>query len=120
MSQPPCCDQWGKSFSRADNLQRHMRNCTGRGVATTVAAATTVPAPAVEPRSRLQFKLQKTREALEGNVQQFTVNMKEAKSLSTLTKAITVFKPVMTDFQQKHIANKLLSALFSTKRSILL
>ena len=29
-----------------------------------VAAVTTVPAPAVEPRSRLQLKLQKTREAL--------------------------------------------------------
>ena len=53
-SQPPSsCDQCVKSFSRADNLQTHMRNCTGRCVATTGAAATTVPAPAVEPRSRL-------------------------------------------------------------------
>ena len=50
--------------------------------------------------------MQKTREALEGNVQQFTVNMKEAKSLSTLEKAIPVFKPVMMDFQQKHSAYK--------------
>ena len=83
-----------------------MRNCTGRGGVTTVAAATTVPSPAVEPRSRLQFKLQKTCEALEDNVQQFTINMKEAKSLSTLKKAIAVFKPVMTDFQQKHNAYK--------------
>ena len=32
--------------------------------------------------------------------------MKEAKSLSTLEKAIAVFKPVMLDFQQKHIAYK--------------
>ena len=32
-----------------------------------------------------------TREALKGSVQQFTVNMKEAKSLSTLKEAITVF-----------------------------
>ena len=54
----------------------------------------------------LQFKLQKTREALEGNVQQFTVNMKEAKRLSTLEKAIAVFKPAMKDFQQKHSAYK--------------
>ena len=83
-----------------------MRNCTGRGVATTVAAATTVPAPSAEPRSRLQFILQKTREALEGNVQQFTVNMEEAKSISTFKKAIVVFKPVMTDFRQKHSAYK--------------
>ena len=70
-----------------------MRNCTGRGVATAVAAATTVPAPAAEPTSRLQFKLQKTRKTLESNVQQFTADMKEAKSISTLKKAIAVFKP---------------------------
>ena len=64
-SQPPSsCGPCGKSFSRADNLQKHMRNCTGHGVATTVAAATTVPAPAVDPSSRLQFKLQKTHKAL--------------------------------------------------------
>ena len=61
-----------------------MRNCTGRGVA---AAATTVPAAkkrciGVAPE-RLQFKLQKTREALKRNGQQFTVIMKEAKSLTT-------------------------------------
>ena len=40
--------------------------------------------------------MQKTCESLEGNVQQFTVNIKEAKSLSTLEK----------DFQQKHSAYK--------------
>ena len=40
----------------------------------------------------------------EGNVQQFTVNMKEAKCLSTLKNALAVFKPVMMDFQQKHSA----------------
>ena len=109
MNQPPSsCDQRGRSFSRADNLQKHMRNCTGRGVA--VAAATTVPAAkkrctGVAPE-RLQFKLQNTREALKGNVQQFTVNIKEAKSLSTLETAVAVFKPVMMDFQQKHSAYK--------------
>ena len=42
--------QCGKSFTRADNLQRHMCTCTGCGVATTVAAATTVPAPATTVR----------------------------------------------------------------------
>ena len=41
-----------------------------------------------------------------GNVQQFTANMKEAKNLSTLKKAIVVFKPVMMHFQQKHSAYK--------------
>ena len=38
--------------------------------------------------------------------QQFTVNMKEAKRLSTLEKAIAVFGPVMMDFQEKHNAYK--------------
>ena len=106
-SQPPSrCDQCGKSFSRADNLQRHMRNSTGRGVATAVAAATTVPAPAAVPRSRLQFTLQHTRRGLRGDVEQFTVNMKEAKRLSTLKKLIAVFKPAMVKFQQEHLAYK--------------
>ena len=45
-------------------------------------------------------------EALEGNVQQFTVNMKEAKGLPTLEKAIAVFKREMMDFQQKRSAYK--------------
>ena len=92
MNQPPSsCHQCGRSFSRADNLQTHMRNCTGRGV-----ADPTVAVPAAKKRctgvapERLQFKLQKTREAIEGSVQQFTVNMKEAKSLSTLEKVIAV------------------------------
>ena len=83
MNQPPSsCDQCGRSFNRADNLQNHMRNCTGRGV-----VVPTVAVPAAKKRctgvapERLQFKLQKTRESSEGNVQQFTANMKEAKSL---------------------------------------
>ena len=108
MNQPPSCsDQCGRSFNRADNLQNHVRNCTGRGV-----VVPTVAVPAAKNRctcvapERLQFKLQKTRGALEGNVQQITVNMKEAKGLPTLEKAITVFKPVMMDFQQKPSAYK--------------
>ena len=63
-------------------MQKHMHNCTGRGV-----AVPTVAVPAAKKRctgiapERLQFKMQKTRETLEGSVQQFTVNMKAAKSL---------------------------------------
>ena len=84
-----------------------MLNCHGRDV---IIPTVAVPAARkcntdVTPE-RLQFKLQKAREAYEGTVQQFTVNMKEAKSLSTLEKAITVFKPIMMDFQQKHNAYK--------------
>ena len=92
--------------STVDNLQNHMRNFTGRGVVVpTVAVPAKRRCTGVAPE-RLQFKLQKTREALEGSVQRFTVSMKEAKSLSTLEKAIIVFKPVMMDFQQKHSAYK--------------
>ena len=98
-------DQCGRSFNKADNLQNHMGNCTGRGV-----VVPTVAVPVVKKRftgvgpERLQFKLQKTCDTLEGNVQQFPVNMKEAKSHSTLEKAIAVFEQVMMDFQQKHSA----------------
>ena len=82
-----------------------MRNCTGRCV-----AVPTIAVPAAKKRCTgvapeiLQLKLQKTREALEGSVQQFNVYMKEAKSLSTLEKAKAVFEPLMMDFQQKHNA----------------
>ena len=59
-----------------------MGNCTGRGVA--VAAATTVPAAKKRctgvAAERLQFKLQKTCEAFKGNVQQFTVIMRNRKA----------------------------------------
>ena len=84
-----------------------MRKCNGRGVAvpTVAVSAAKKRCTGVSPKI-LQYKLQKTREALEGSVQQFTVNTKEAKSLSTLEKAIAVFKPVMMDFQQKHNADK--------------
>ena len=60
MNQPPCSlYQCGRSFNRADNLQNHMRNCTGRGV-----VVPTVAVPAAKKRctgvvpERLQFKLQ--------------------------------------------------------------
>ena len=41
-----------------------------------------------------------------GAVEQFTVNMKEAKRLSTLQKIIDVSKPAMVKFQQEHRAYK--------------
>ena len=46
-----------------------------------------------------------------GAVEQFTVNMKEAKRLSTLKKTIDVFKSVMVMFQQEHLAYKFLVAV---------
>ena len=126
-SQPTSiCDQCGKLFARSDNLQRHMRNYTGLGVATAVADATNtsaVPAPAtstiaVRPTGKLLFTLQQTRRALRGAVKQITVNMKEAKRLSTLKKASDAFKPAMVKFQQEHRAYKFLSALFFTRQLI--
>ena len=67
-----------------------MLNCTGRFV-----AGPTVAVPAVEKRCTgvAPEILQKTCEPFEGSVQQFAVNIKEAKSLSTLEKAISVFNP---------------------------
>ena len=61
----PRCDQCGRSFNRADNLQARTRNCTRRGVAVPTVAVQTAKKRciAVAPE-RLQFKLQKTREAL--------------------------------------------------------
>ena len=44
-----------------------------------------------------------TRRSLEGAVEQFTVNMKEAKQHSTLKKAIAVSKPAMVKFQHEHV-----------------
>ena len=71
MNQPPSnCDLCGRSFNRAGNLQNHMRNCTGHGV-----VVPTVAVPGAKKRctgvvpERLQIKLQKTGEALKGNVQ---------------------------------------------------
>ena len=74
-------DQCGKSFARSDNLHRHMRTCTGRGVTTAVAAVTTtVPTPATTARPRPTGKVL------------FTL---QQKRLSTLRKA-------MVNFQQVH------------------
>ena len=80
------CNKCGKSFIRSTRLKKHRRTCTG-------APAVVVPTAAGIAPEILQFKLQKTCEALEGNVQQFTVDMKEEKSISTLKKSIAVFKP---------------------------
>ena len=70
-----------------------------------------LPAPArtttaAKPRSIFQFTLQQTRRVWGGPVEQFTVNMKEAKRLSTLKKTINAFKPAMAKFQQEHRAYK--------------
>ena len=88
------CRQCGKFFSRSDNMKRDERTCT------TVAAHTHTPAAtAVRPTGKLRFALQQTRKALGGDAEQFNINMKEAKRLLTLEKAINVFKPSMTKFQ---------------------
>ena len=82
------CNKCGKSFTRSTGLRKHIGTCTGvpAAVVPAVAALTARKrrtAHGVSPE-RLKFKLQKTREALDGNVQQFTVDVKGAKSLSTL------------------------------------
>ena len=113
MGQPTSsCDLCGMSFARSDNLQRHMRTCNGRGVSTAVAAATTIPVPATTVRPRPTGKLL-TRRSLEGDVEQFTVNMKEAKNLSTLKKVIAVFKPAIVKSQQARRAYKFQVAVSS-------
>ena len=103
-SQPLCsCDQCGRSSNTADNLQTHMLNCTGRFV-----AVPTVAVPAVEKRCTVVAPeiLQKTCEPFEGSVQQFAVNMKEAKTAFNIREGYICFQSVMMDFQQKRSAHK--------------
>ena len=81
-------DQCDRSFVRSGNLEKHKRTCTGGRVAVPVAP------PAAKKRCigvAPEFKLRKSRKSLGGAVEQFTVNMKEAKNLSALKKAIAVF-----------------------------
>ena len=47
-----------------------------------------------------------TRKSIGGAVEQFSVNMKEARHFVALKEAIAVFTPVMTKFQQDHRAYK--------------
>ena len=106
ISQPTSsCDQCGKSIIRSDNLERHKRTCTGHR--TTAAVA---PAPATttdaRPTGKLQFTLQQTRRMLGDAVEQFTVNMKEAKRLPTLKKAVNVLEPAMVKFHRDHLSHK--------------
>ena len=97
-------DQCGKSFARSGNLEKHKRTCTGDAV---VAVAVPVATPAAKKRRiGTEFKLQKTHKSLGGAVEQFTVNMEDARHLSTLKEAIAVFTPVMTKYQQAHHAYK--------------
>ena len=66
------CGQCERSFARFSNLEKHKRSCTGGTVVVPVAA------PAAKKRRisvALEFKLRKTRELLEGAVEQFTVNI---------------------------------------------
>ena len=88
------CNQCERSFARSANLEKHKRTCTGGQVAVAV--------PAAKKRRvdvATKFKLQKTRTSLDGAVDQFTVNMKEAYHLSPMKEAIAVFTPAITTFQ---------------------
>ena len=89
------CDQCERSFARSSNLEKHKRTCTGGQVA---APATKKRCISVFP----ELKLRKTHKSLGGAAEQFTVNMKEAKNLSAMKKAIAV----MTKFQKEHHAYK--------------
>ena len=85
------CDQCERSFARSNNLEKHKRTCTDARV-----AVVPVTAPAAKKRRTghgvaPEFKLRKTRKSLGGDVEQFTVNMKEQKHLSKLKKYIAVF-----------------------------
>ena len=84
-------------FARPSNLEKRKRTCTGGQLAAPAAKKNCI---GVTP----EFKLRNTRKSLGGAVEQFTVNMKEAKNLSALKKAIAVCTPVMTKFQQEHHA----------------
>ena len=99
------CDQCDRSFARSNNLEKHKCTCTGARGAVPVAA------PAAKKRCTghgvaPEYKLQKTRKSLGGAVEQFTMNMKEVKYLSTLKKTIAVVAPVMTRFHQEQRAYK--------------
>ena len=86
-------------------MEKHKRICTGARVAVPVAATAAkkrCTGHGVAPK----FKLRNTHKSLGGAVEQFTVNMKEAKHLSTLKRAIAVFAPVMTKYHQQHRAYK--------------
>ena len=116
-SQPPfSCDQCGR-YSTELIICKHMRNCTGLGVAVPTAAMTAAKkhCTGVAPEI-LQFKLQKTCEALKGSVQQFTVNMKEAKS-HNIREGYSCGRTSNDGFPTE-ASSRLLSALFSTKRLI--
>ena len=84
-------------------MEKRKRTCTGGQVAVPVAA------PAAKKRCisvAPEFKLQKIHKSLGSAVEQFTVNMKEAKHLSPLKKAIAVCMSVMTKFHQENCAYK--------------
>ena len=64
-----------ESFTRSIGLEKHRRTSTDApAVVLPTVAKKRCTGHDIAPE-RLQFKLLKTREALEGNVQQFTVNI---------------------------------------------
>ena len=94
------CTQCGKSLTRSANPEMHKRTCNGR----VTVPATTVPTSTTTATDKLQFTLQQSRKALRGAVKHITINMMEAKRLSTLKKVLNVAWPAMTTFHQEHQA----------------
>ena len=104
------CDQCERSFARSNNLEKHKQTCTGGQVVVAPVVALTAKKRSTG-HGVAEFKLRKTRKSLGGAVEQFTVNMKEAKHLSALTKAIALFTSVMAKFHQEHRAYKFMIAV---------
>ena len=94
------CNQCEKTFPRSGNLEKHKRTCVGERV-TAPVAATAVKRRRISGGVQ-EFKVRRTWKSLGGTLEQFTIDMKEAKHLSVLEKAVAVFKPVMAKYQQDH------------------
>ena len=73
-----------------------------KGRSLPAAASAPALATTVRPTGKQQFTLQQSRRALGGAIEQLTLNMKEAKRLSTLKKAVN--EPAMTKFHGDHQA----------------
>ena len=95
------CSQCGRSFARHGNLEKHRRNCTDGA-----PAGKRQRVPAAVPVAVPEFVLRETHISLGGAVKQFTVNVIAVSNLSSLKTAMTVFKPSMLTFQQRHHSYK--------------